>query len=231
MMIEAVPPRVRVLDVGCAGGYLARPLTEAGCTVVGVEPDPRGGRERPRVLRERDPGRLRGPAVRAGLPGPFDAVIFGDVLEHLRDPGPRSRGAHPSAAPDARVIVSIPNIAHWSARLTLLRGRFPHADSGLFDKTHLRFFTRRSARRAGRAHRLRHRARAVHALGAAVRAVRALRARPHRGGRRAAQAGAVCASVRSDSAACASCPGVKAPVPSHHGQGTVLGEPPRLDTI
>jgi hypothetical protein len=42
--------------------------------------------------------------------------------------------------------VSVPNIGHWTARRELLRGRFPYADFGLFDRTHLRFFTRDSAR-------------------------------------------------------------------------------------
>ena len=71
----------------------------------------------------------------------FDAVLFADVLEHLRDPAAVLRRAR--AAPLA--IVSLPNIAHWTARRALLRGRFPQEDFGLFDRTHLRFFTRASA--------------------------------------------------------------------------------------
>jgi hypothetical protein len=46
---------------------------------------------------------------------------------------------------DGTAIVSLPNIAHWTARRALLRGRFDYADFGLFDRTHLRFFTRASA--------------------------------------------------------------------------------------
>jgi SAM-dependent methyltransferase len=145
MMIEAVPAGVRVLDVGCAGGYLARPLTQAGCTVVGVEPDAAAAETARVYCASVTQGDFEDPATRAGLPGPFDVVIFGDVLEHLRDPWSALAAASELLAPDGRVIASIPNIAHWSARLTILRGRFPHADSGLFDKTHLRFFTRRSA--------------------------------------------------------------------------------------
>jgi O-antigen biosynthesis protein len=145
MMIEAVAPGARVLDVGCAGGYLARPLSEAGCTVVGVEPDPAAAEAARAHCASVTQGDYEDPRVRAALPGPFDAFIFGDVLEHLRDPWSALAGTQTLLAPDARVIVSVPNIAHWSARLTILRGRFPHAESGLFDKTHLRFFTRRSA--------------------------------------------------------------------------------------
>jgi hypothetical protein len=44
------------------------------------------------------------------------------------------------------VVLSVPNVAHWTGRRALLRGRFAYAEHGLFDRTHLRFFTRASAR-------------------------------------------------------------------------------------
>jgi 2-polyprenyl-3-methyl-5-hydroxy-6-metoxy-1,4-benzoquinol methylase len=146
MMIEAVPPGARVLDVGCAAGYLAGPLTEAGCVVTGVEPDAaaaEGARARGATVTVGD---FELAETRAALAGPFDAVIFGDVLEHMRDPWAALAATTALLAPGARVVASIPNIAHWSARLALLRGRFDYAESGLFDATHLRFFTHRSAR-------------------------------------------------------------------------------------
>jgi hypothetical protein len=49
-------------------------------------------------------------------------------------------------APGGRAVVSVPNVGHWTARRALVRGRFPYAEHGLFDRTHLRFFTRASAR-------------------------------------------------------------------------------------
>jgi SAM-dependent methyltransferase len=75
----------------------------------------------------------------------FDFGVFGDVLEHLRDPWTVLAATRTLLADDARVIVSIPNIGHWSARREIALGRFPYAESGLFDRTHLRFFTRASA--------------------------------------------------------------------------------------
>jgi O-antigen biosynthesis protein len=146
MMIEAVPPGARVLDVGCAAGYLAEPLTRAGCTVTGVEPDAAAAESARAHCASVTLGDFEQPETRAALAGPYDVVIFGDVLEHMRDPWSALAAASELLAPDARVIASIPNIAHWSARLMLLRGRFPQAESGLFDATHLRFFTRESAR-------------------------------------------------------------------------------------
>ena len=145
MMIEAVPPGAHVLDVGCAGGYLAQPLTAAGCVVDGVEPDAAAAESARAHCATVTVGDYESPELRAALPAPFDTVVFGDVLEHLRDPWAALAATAELLAPGARVIASIPNIAHWSGRLALLRGRFSYAESGLFDATHLRFFTRRSA--------------------------------------------------------------------------------------
>jgi hypothetical protein len=46
--------------------------------------------------------------------------------------------------PGGRVVVSIPNAGHWIFRREVLRGRFPYRQYGLFDRTHLRFYTRHS---------------------------------------------------------------------------------------
>jgi hypothetical protein len=77
---------------------------------------------------------------------PYDRVLLGDVLEHLRDPEAVLRWSAGLLVAGGRVVVSLPNIAHWTGRRELVRGRFPQADHGLFDRTHLRFFTRASAR-------------------------------------------------------------------------------------
>jgi 2-polyprenyl-3-methyl-5-hydroxy-6-metoxy-1,4-benzoquinol methylase len=150
-----VPAGARVLDVGCATGYLAAELARRGCRVTGVEADP--------VVAER--ARLHCDALVVGDVedddcrraladlGPFDVVLCGDVLEHLHDPWSALRALAALAARDGRVVLSVPNVAHWTGRRAVARGRFPYAEHGLFDRTHLRFFTRASAaelaRRAG----------------------------------------------------------------------------------
>jgi SAM-dependent methyltransferase len=151
LLVAAVPAGARVLDVGCAEGYLAGVLAERGCEVIGMEADPRAARVARGVCADVVEGDIEDPAVRARLDParPFDRVLFGDVLEHLRDPGAVltwARGLLATSGPDARAVVSLPNIAHWTGRRELLRGRFPQADHGLFDRTHLRFFTPASAR-------------------------------------------------------------------------------------
>jgi SAM-dependent methyltransferase len=137
----------RVLDVGCATGYLAAELARRGCRVTGVETDPAVA-ERARVqceavvigdVEDDDCGRALADLA------PFDVVLCGDVLEHLRDPWSALRALAALAAPDGRVVLSVPNVAHWTGRRALARGRFPYGEHGLFDRTHLRFFTRASA--------------------------------------------------------------------------------------
>jgi SAM-dependent methyltransferase len=144
-MLDAVPDGARVLDVGCATGYLAAELGYRGCRVTGVDADPVAA-ERARAHCEavvvgdvEDDGCRRELAALA----PFDVVLCGDVLEHLRDPWSALRGL---AALGGDVVLSVPNVAHWTGRRALVRGRFPYAEHGLFDRTHLRFFTRASAR-------------------------------------------------------------------------------------
>jgi len=146
MQIEAVRPGARVLDVGCASGYLAERYAARGCRVFGIESDAANAERARRFCESVIVGDIENADDRAQLPGPFDFVVFGDVLEHLRDPWAVLAATRALLADDARVIASIPNIAHWSARREIALGRFPYAESGLFDKTHLRFFTLASAR-------------------------------------------------------------------------------------
>lgn len=146
LLLDSVPDGARVLDLGCAEGYLARALAERGCAVVGVEYDARAAEVAREACSAVFVGDVENAAIRRQVDGEFDRILFGDVLEHLRDPAAVLRWAAGLLAPDGRAVVSLPNIAHWSARRQLLRGRFPQEDHGLFDRTHLRFFTRATAR-------------------------------------------------------------------------------------
>lgn len=134
---DLVPPGARVLDVGCAEGHLAVELVARGCEVVGIEREAQAAAvARGRGLEVSESDVEREPLAADG----FDCVVFADILEHLSDPVAVLRRA--AVAP--RVVVSLPNIAHWTGRRALVRGRFPRDDHGLFDRTHLRFFTRAS---------------------------------------------------------------------------------------
>ena len=143
--LELVGHDRTVLDVGCATGYLARALNDQGCAVTGLEYDPEAAeRARPSLqglvvadinlvdLAEQFPDQS------------FDSIVFGDVLEHLLFPERVLRSAVKLLAPGGSVVISVPNVTHGSLRLALLEGRWDYRDSGLLDRTHVRFFTRES---------------------------------------------------------------------------------------
>jgi methionine biosynthesis protein MetW len=154
-----VPDGARVLDVGCATGYLAAELRLRGCEVIGVEVDPAAAEQARAHCAAVVVGDLESPLTHAEVEraaaGGVDVVLCADVLEHLRDPWAVLSWLRTLLRVDGPglAIISVPNIGHWTARREVLRGRFPYADFGLFDRTHLRFFTRDSAqelaRRAG----------------------------------------------------------------------------------
>jgi SAM-dependent methyltransferase len=153
LVLGAVPDGARVLDVGCATGYLAQALRERGCWVLGIEPDARAAAEAAARCDEVLSADIEDAAVRAALPGPFGAIVCADVLEHLADPWAVLSDLGALLAPGGVVVVSLPNAVHWNARRHIVRGRFPHEDAGTFDRTHLRWFdgahARELARRAG----------------------------------------------------------------------------------
>jgi SAM-dependent methyltransferase len=125
----------RVLDIGCGYGHLGEILAERGFRVTGVD----------------IPGIDHSPAIDfvpadldRGLPptdGPFDFILCADVLEHLRDPVHMLRECSRRLARGGALIASLPNSGHAYFRLQILMGRFPQHDRGLFDRTHLHFYT------------------------------------------------------------------------------------------
>ncbi|HUO65269.1 MAG TPA: class I SAM-dependent methyltransferase [Terriglobales bacterium] len=132
----------RALDVGAADGFLAELLTRQGWQVTALERDPEQaakarGRCHEVIVADLDEAAPR-------LEGAFDAIVYGDVLEHLSDPLPALVALNRSLAPGGRILVSVPNVAHLWVRLSLLLGRWDYADRGILDRTHVRFFTRRS---------------------------------------------------------------------------------------
>lgn len=137
----------RVLDVGCGGGALAEAARLAGNEVTGVERDAAAAsRARARAVRVvvHDAADVEG--LTGQLSGPFDRIVFADLLEHLPDPGPVLAAYRALLAPQGKVLVSVPNVAAWTVRLALLCGSFRYAESGIMDRTHLRWFTVATAR-------------------------------------------------------------------------------------
>jgi 2-polyprenyl-3-methyl-5-hydroxy-6-metoxy-1,4-benzoquinol methylase len=135
----------RLLDVGAGEGLLSRRLTERGWRVTAIEAEAevagRGASHCERMI-VADLNRELPP-----LDGPFDVILYADVLEHLIDSLAVLRRLNRHLAGDGAVVVSIPNVAHLWIRLMLLLGRFDYDARGILDGTHVRFFTLRTARR------------------------------------------------------------------------------------
>ncbi len=128
-----------VLEIGTATGYLTSEMVKLGCSVVGVEADP----EMAEIARPHCREMLVGDVETADLKklGTFDAIVFGDVLEHLRNPREILLKVGELLKPGGKVLISLPNVANIWVRLNLLFGRFNYSRVGILDETHLRFFT------------------------------------------------------------------------------------------
>ena len=136
-----------ILDIGCSAGVLARDLAADGATVDGIEYDPIDAEEARSACRQVVVGDLETMRLDALPAGGYDIVLCADIIEHLRDPVAALARLRPLLKPDGRLIISVPNIANWSMRLTHLAGRWDYQERGLMDRTHLRFFTHRTIRR------------------------------------------------------------------------------------
>lgn len=142
-MLELVTPGSRVLDVGCAAGLLGALLRhQRSAHVVGLETDADAGALAQDRLDAVIIGDATQPSVQTQVAalGPFDHIVLGDVLEHIPEPLPVLDVFRPLLAPDGSFVISLPNIVTLSARLRLLRGVWKYEDTGIFDRTHLRFF-------------------------------------------------------------------------------------------
>lgn len=134
----------RVLDVGAAHGYLAAALRDRGFHVTGIEANPDLAREAAQHCDELLVADLDDPLL--DFNEQFDVVLFGDVLEHLKNPLDVLVSVNQNLKTDGIVIVSLPNIANLYVRLHLLMGRFDYQERGILDRSHLRFFTRKTFR-------------------------------------------------------------------------------------
>ncbi len=145
-LLALIPPTAKaIVEIGCSTGALAHAVNSSRPDVhyIGVELDPKAAEIAARFcdgvqaldLEATDDSQFRGYASR-------DCWVFGDVLEHLRDPWKVLQRIRAVLPPGGCVVASIPNVQHWSLQGRLSVGDFRYESGGLLDRTHLRWFTR-----------------------------------------------------------------------------------------
>lgn len=140
-------PGLKVLDYGCGSGHFLHVLKEMGCDVTGVDISPNA------VQKARESGvtAVVGNAeTKEGfknLAEIYDVIIMLDVLEHTFDPAMVLTNLAELLRSGGCIIASVPNIGCVVGRATILAGRFPSAQCGLFDFGHIRWFTKSSLMR------------------------------------------------------------------------------------
>jgi len=146
-LLKLIPANARgVVEVGCNNGALAHAykVINPGCMYTGIEIDPENA-VRARAycdavlhldIESTNNEFFKGFSINSNV------WILGDVLERLRDPWGMLAKIRRALPADGCVVACLPNAQHWSVQAKLNVGDFRYEDSGLLDRTHIRFFTR-----------------------------------------------------------------------------------------
>lgn len=149
LLMRLIPSGAKVLELGCSSGYLSGYMEQKlGCRVTGLDADPTATVIAQTRCSEVYTVDLDAPDAldKAQASAPYDVFFAAAVLEHLKYPERLLKSAKSLLKPGAKLIVSLPNVAHWSIRLKLLRGNFDYTDYGVMDRTHCRLYTLKTGR-------------------------------------------------------------------------------------
>lgn len=142
IVYDLVRPYARVLDVGCATGYMGRELRKKHCSVTGIDTDRGALRVARRYCEQVVAADLEKPKLSALENRKFDVILLLDVLEHIRNAVSLLTALRKYILSEGRLIISTPNIAHVSVRWKILSGDFSYTKQGILDETHVHFYTR-----------------------------------------------------------------------------------------
>lgn len=148
--VQALVPldACRILEFGCSSGRLGAALKiRQKATITGVEFDELYAKDAALRIDRVICASIEDFVATAAVDGAFfDCLIAADVLEHLVDPWDALSKAVKLLAPDATVVISLPNVLYWPEfRRLLTERRWPRDDAGIFDRTHLRWFAHSDA--------------------------------------------------------------------------------------
>jgi 2-polyprenyl-3-methyl-5-hydroxy-6-metoxy-1,4-benzoquinol methylase len=150
-LLEKIPlAAATILDVGCAQGALGADYLRRNprARVLGIDLDEAAIFHARQRITETYCGDVEKTPMPFAVPEGIDCIVYGDVLEHLVDPWTLLAEHAKYLKPDGTVLVCMPNVEHWSFAFRLLTGTFDYEPQGLFDQTHLRWFTPRTMGRA-----------------------------------------------------------------------------------
>ncbi len=148
LSIHLVKKNSKVLDLGCNKGNLGKIMTKRlNSKVIGVEINKKNAQLAKTKLEKVIVGNIENKTIQSEIikNGPYDVIFASAIIEHLVNPSLTIKLLNKSLKSNGFWIITLPNIAHWSARLLILSGNFEYQESGIFDKTHLHFYTFKSA--------------------------------------------------------------------------------------
>lgn len=139
-----------ILDIGCHKGMLGAAYRRINprARVLGVESNPEAARVAATRLHEVACLDIETDPLPFEAPGGYDCIIYGDVLEHLRDPWRVMRQHAALLSPRGIMLICVPNIGYWQVALRLISGSFDYEDQGVLDRSHFRWFTLASMQKA-----------------------------------------------------------------------------------
>ena len=134
-----------VLDCGCSSGYLGKALIQSkNCKLYGIEINYNDAITARQIYKKVWIDNLNTFDFNK-IKKKFDVILLADVIEHLLDPKAFLKNVQSVLNKKGYIIASLPNIAHLSARLKLINGNFDYEKLGIFDNTHLHFYTQKTA--------------------------------------------------------------------------------------
>jgi 2-polyprenyl-3-methyl-5-hydroxy-6-metoxy-1,4-benzoquinol methylase len=142
-----VPENTTVLDIGCWNGNLGKALISGkGCVVDGVdfskeilkEALNNGYKKTYLMDLNKDPEKIK------SLQNKYDVIVCADILEHLIDPKSVLSSLGKKLKPNGIIVISLPNVAFLLNRINLMLGKWDYTEFGILDKTHVRFFTKKT---------------------------------------------------------------------------------------
>jgi len=145
-ILKYTPSNKKILDVGCGTGALGETLKKKGNIVYGIDISKRSVEIAKKRLDRVIQIDMEAENKLLFKESSFDLIIFGDVLEHFRDPLSVLNNTKSYLKKDGQIIISLPNIANWEIRLKLLFGKFDYQKEGILDDTHVKFFTLKTAK-------------------------------------------------------------------------------------